>query len=232
MDQLVASGSLKFVDILSHVQPGADSLRPLLDLVQTFISDASATTSHFLVILDGVSTLEWLGFAAIEVGRLSRALSSLCRKVPSKWLSPWNHIDAVTPSPLPHYSSDIISSTARRSMIPSPSSNSLWRIGLKSDPSQVGKVVPLAERSGIARLHARHHRMTERPPLDMHSPRPTIRQVSHNDRARQDLPVSSHGLLSHLLHKRDGCHCALMVKLPGRLECEPGYLNTITILYV
>ena len=184
MDQLVASGSLKFVDILSHVQPGADSLRPLLDLVQTFISDASATTSHFLVILDGVPTLEWLGFAAIEVGRLSRALSSLCRKVPSKWLSPWDHIDAVTPSPLPHYFSYIISSTARRSMIPSPSSNSLWRIGLKSDPSQVGKVVPLAERSGIALLHARHHRMTKRAPLDMYSPRSALRQVLHDDRTR------------------------------------------------
>ena len=81
MDQLVASGSLKFVDILSHVQPGAGTLRPLLDLAQAFISDGSATTPHFLVVFDGVSTLEWLGFAAIEVGRLSRVLSSLCRKV-------------------------------------------------------------------------------------------------------------------------------------------------------
>ena len=82
MDQLVTSGLLKFVDILSHVQPGADTLRPLFDLVQTFVSDTSATIPHSLVVFDGVSTLEWLGFAAIEVGRLSRALSSLCRKVP------------------------------------------------------------------------------------------------------------------------------------------------------
>jgi len=81
VDQLVTSGSLKFVDILSHVQPGVDTLRPLLDLVQTFIGDVSP---HFLVVFDGVSTLEWLGFAATEVGRLSRALSSLCRKVPPK----------------------------------------------------------------------------------------------------------------------------------------------------
>ena len=81
MDQLITSGSLKFVDILSHVQPGSDTLRPLLDLVQTFINDASTTTPHFLVIFDEISTLEWLGFTATEVGRLSRALSSLCRKV-------------------------------------------------------------------------------------------------------------------------------------------------------
>jgi len=81
VEQLVASGSLEFVDILSHVQPGATTLRPLFDLVQTFITNASVTTPHFLVVFDGVSTLEWLGFAAIEVGRLSRALSSLCRKV-------------------------------------------------------------------------------------------------------------------------------------------------------
>jgi len=84
LDQLVASGSLKFVDILSHVRPGVDTLRPLLDLVQTFINDADATTTQFLVVFDGVSTLEWLGFAAIEVGRLNRALSSLCRKVHRK----------------------------------------------------------------------------------------------------------------------------------------------------
>ena len=81
MDQLITSGSLKFVDILSHVQPGADTLRPLLDLVQKFISDGSATTPHFLVVFDGISMLEWLGFTATQVGRLSRALSSLCRKV-------------------------------------------------------------------------------------------------------------------------------------------------------
>lgn len=81
MDQLITSGSLKFVDILSHVQPGADTLRPLLDLVQAFVNDVSATIPHFLVVFDGISTLEWLGFTATEVGRLSRALSSLCRKV-------------------------------------------------------------------------------------------------------------------------------------------------------
>ena len=81
MDQLITTGSLKFVDILSHVQPGVGTLRPLYDLVRTFISETSATTPHFLVVFDGVSTLEWLGFDATEVGRLSRALSSLCRKV-------------------------------------------------------------------------------------------------------------------------------------------------------
>ena len=88
MDQLIASGSLKFLDILSHVQPGADTLRPLLDLVQTFINDASAATPCFLVVFDDISTLEWLGFATTEVGRLSRALSTLCRKVLPEWPLP------------------------------------------------------------------------------------------------------------------------------------------------
>ena len=74
------------MDILSHVQPGADTLRPLLDLVQTFTNDASTTTTpHLLVVFDEISTLEWLGFAATEVGRLGRALSSLCRKVFRDW---------------------------------------------------------------------------------------------------------------------------------------------------
>ena len=81
MDQLVTSGFLKFVDILSHVQPGEPTLRPLLDLVQTFFNDTRATTPHLLVVFDAISTLGWLGFDVTEVGRLSRALSSLCRKV-------------------------------------------------------------------------------------------------------------------------------------------------------
>ena len=88
MDQLIASGSLKFLDILSHVQPGADTLSPLLDLVQTFTNDASAATPRVLVVFDGISTIEWLGFSTTEVGRLSRALSSLCRKVLAEWTLP------------------------------------------------------------------------------------------------------------------------------------------------
>lgn len=88
MDQLIASGSLKFVDILSHVQPGASTLRPVFDIVQTFANDASTITPHLLVVFDAISTLEWLGFNATEVGRLSRALSSLCRKVPFEYPPP------------------------------------------------------------------------------------------------------------------------------------------------
>ena len=88
MDQLIGSGLLKFVDILSHVQPGADTLRPLLDVVQTFIDDACSTTPHLLVVFDAISTLEWLDFDTTEVGRLSRALSSLCRKVLFGWPLP------------------------------------------------------------------------------------------------------------------------------------------------
>ena len=120
MDQLIASGSLKFVDILSHVQPGADTLRPLLDLVQTFVNDASTTTTttttaaHFLVVFDGISTLEWLGFAATEVGRLSRALSSLCRKVLSDGLLFLGmNFNLGIPSIPPHFSLGTTSSTAR-----------------------------------------------------------------------------------------------------------------------
>jgi len=93
VDQLVTSGSLKLVDILSHVQSGADTLRPLLDLVQTFVNDASTTAPHFLVVFDGISTLEWLGFTATEVGRLSRALSSFCRKYSASLLLRYHILD-------------------------------------------------------------------------------------------------------------------------------------------
>ncbi|KAF9643363.1 hypothetical protein BDM02DRAFT_3181827 [Thelephora ganbajun] len=93
VDQLIASGSLKFLDILSHVQPGADTLRPLLDLVQTSVSDPSAIIPHFLVVFDGISTLEWLGFNATEVSRLCRALSSLCRKSSASLLFRYHLLD-------------------------------------------------------------------------------------------------------------------------------------------
>lgn len=87
MDQLITSGSLKCVDILSHVQPGADTLRPLIDLVQIFINGGLTTTPHLLVVFDGISVLEWLGFNTKEICRLSRALSSLCRQVLCEQLS-------------------------------------------------------------------------------------------------------------------------------------------------
>lgn len=93
MDQLIASGSLKFVDILSHVQPDATTLRPLLDLVQIFVNDISSTTPHLLVVFDTISTLEWLGFNATEVCRLSRALSSLCRKLSASLLLRYHILD-------------------------------------------------------------------------------------------------------------------------------------------
>jgi len=93
VDQMIASGSLKFVDILSYVQPGAETLRPLLDIVQTFINDTSTTTPRFLVVFDEISTLEWLGFTSTEVGRLSRALSSLCRKSSASLLFRYHILD-------------------------------------------------------------------------------------------------------------------------------------------
>jgi len=93
VDQLITSGSLKFVDILSHVQPGTDTLRQLFDIVQTFINDVSTTTPHFLVVFDGISALEWLGFTATEVGRLSRAISSLCRKYSASLLLRYHILD-------------------------------------------------------------------------------------------------------------------------------------------
>jgi hypothetical protein len=149
---LIASGSLKFVDILSHVQPGADTLRPLLDLVQKFVDDGTITTPRFLVVFDGICTLEWLGFTATEVGRLSRALSALCRKVPFSGL-PFLETNLTSESQssvslfLRHHILD-------REVIDSTFSllQQLVAYGSRFDPSQAGKVVPLAERLGIVIL--------------------------------------------------------------------------------
>lgn len=90
LNQQIDSGSLTYIDALSLVQPpyqntssSSPTLRPLLDsIVNSFLSSKSKTTEtpERLVILDDVSTFEWIGFSLLDVSRFVRALVAACRR--------------------------------------------------------------------------------------------------------------------------------------------------------
>ncbi|KAJ3561890.1 hypothetical protein NP233_g9916 [Leucocoprinus birnbaumii] len=85
VNQQIESGALTFIDTLPLVQPPSPdssrnqpALRPLLDsIVNSFTSNIEE--SERLVILDDVSTLEWIGFSLLDVSRFVRALVAACR---------------------------------------------------------------------------------------------------------------------------------------------------------
>ena len=82
----MASGSLTFLDLSSaHFSPDQDSsdlsLRPIFDQIHGIMNEGE----DCLVIVDDLSTLEWIGTPGLEVARFARALCALCRKVRSRF---------------------------------------------------------------------------------------------------------------------------------------------------
>ncbi|TFK65400.1 hypothetical protein BDN72DRAFT_801194 [Pluteus cervinus] len=76
------SGGLQFVDVLTHVDPPSPSsdttgpsLKPIFDLV---LSSIKGSKSPPLIILDDISSLEWIGFPSLDIIRFVRALNALC----------------------------------------------------------------------------------------------------------------------------------------------------------
>ncbi|RDB27283.1 Elongator complex protein 6 [Hypsizygus marmoreus] len=81
VSQHLDSGGLIFLDVLSQVrsslEAGQPSLRSLMDLV---VPTLAPSDSPLLVILDDISSLEWIGFSLLDITRFSRALYAKCRK--------------------------------------------------------------------------------------------------------------------------------------------------------
>jgi hypothetical protein len=78
----VEVGSLEFVDVLPKVQPTPDrreSLRILIERVQVCLDRAAGCPA--LIILDDISTLDWIGFPLLELSRFLRVLRAACLKV-------------------------------------------------------------------------------------------------------------------------------------------------------
>ena len=87
--QYTQSDSFFYIDVGSRVGPPIKAqgpspnslLRPLLDLTRKKVTEWSNPESNILVVLDDISTLEWIGFQAADLLRFIRALAALCRKV-------------------------------------------------------------------------------------------------------------------------------------------------------
>ena len=79
----ISSGVVKFVDIAAQCSPLGVSeprLSATFDLVSSLLP-SEVPTSGSVVILDDVSTLEWIGFSAPDIIRFVRALRVACHKV-------------------------------------------------------------------------------------------------------------------------------------------------------
>jgi hypothetical protein len=77
----VEAGSLEFVDVLAEIQPAPDrrqSLRLLIERVQGCLDRAAGGPA--LIIVDDISTLDWIGFPLLELNRFLRALRAACLK--------------------------------------------------------------------------------------------------------------------------------------------------------
>lgn len=82
------SGSLVFIDLLAAFETdhdgflyGENSLRAVFDRVKEYLPSEAENSSSNLLILDDISSLEWMGVSSSEVQRFARALRALCLKV-------------------------------------------------------------------------------------------------------------------------------------------------------
>ena len=83
--------TLEFINVLSHVsvplsaqhpsqqQATPSPLKPILDLLSESLG--RQPSAKHAVILDDITTLEWIGFELLDVMRFARALRAVCVKV-------------------------------------------------------------------------------------------------------------------------------------------------------
>lgn len=96
--------SFQFIDVLDQFPPLQDrgeghtndiSLKCIYDLLSVKLSDSRTNGQIPLVILDDITSLEWLGVSLVDLSRFARALRTLCVKMDAA-LVVRHHI--VTPS--------------------------------------------------------------------------------------------------------------------------------------
>ncbi|KAF8999646.1 hypothetical protein BDQ17DRAFT_1308433 [Cyathus striatus] len=78
--QHIASGAVEFLNVSEHTRLPENSqkgeLRPLYEFVKNKLSQTKESSA--LVILDDISTLEWIGFPFLDLTRFIRALRATC----------------------------------------------------------------------------------------------------------------------------------------------------------
>ncbi|KIK99385.1 hypothetical protein PAXRUDRAFT_532588 [Paxillus rubicundulus Ve08.2h10] len=83
---LSQNGRFKFIDLNAHLEEQPDNslqdsrLRRVFDVVTSELYNAQGGEGNFLVILDDIASLEWLGFSVLDLSRLCRALKAFCLK--------------------------------------------------------------------------------------------------------------------------------------------------------
>lgn len=82
---LIAKQSLIFVDVETETAESytasQPSLRRVFDRLISLLHDEAHLFAHTLLIVDDLSTLEWVGFSTQDVSHFVRALSAACHKV-------------------------------------------------------------------------------------------------------------------------------------------------------
>ncbi|EKM54755.1 uncharacterized protein PHACADRAFT_197183 [Phanerochaete carnosa HHB-10118-sp] len=80
--QLIGSRAVTFLNLSStHLVPRDDGATPSLTPVFDELRDALGEAKDTLVLVDDLSSLEWMGISSLEVSRFVRAVCSLCRKL-------------------------------------------------------------------------------------------------------------------------------------------------------
>ena len=89
----IDDGSLIFVDtstVLSRqAHPENESLRPVWDVLNNHLTNtrqSNPALDDLVLILDDITTLDWVGYPSPDIARFVRAVSSLCAKVSSNQL--------------------------------------------------------------------------------------------------------------------------------------------------
>ncbi|KAF6758969.1 hypothetical protein DFP72DRAFT_887126 [Ephemerocybe angulata] len=77
--QHLTNGTVKFVDVACE-EGGEMYLSSVFNSISANVGSSSDVLSERLVILDDVSTLEWIGFSPLDIMRFVRALRISCHK--------------------------------------------------------------------------------------------------------------------------------------------------------
>ncbi|KAL0567923.1 hypothetical protein V5O48_014065 [Marasmius crinis-equi] len=94
-----SSGNLHFIDVLSQLDSASPSLRALYDQVAGILNQGDPDPGS-IVIVDDISSLEWTGHSAQDLGRFCRALRALCLKTQTTLIIRHHIVDPYEPDTL------------------------------------------------------------------------------------------------------------------------------------
>ncbi|KAG1715624.1 hypothetical protein ID866_1548 [Astraeus odoratus] len=100
---LPQNGRFKFIDLVKTTETTVHDgprLRHIVDLISSELDPAYSEKGQDLVILDDISSLEWLGFSTLDLSRFARALKAACLKTGATLVVRHHILNASEPDPL------------------------------------------------------------------------------------------------------------------------------------